>query len=225
MQHLKGAAAGTARPPKRNRSWAKGSLLEAPVSHHDRRFLFPGQIVPKIPLITEHDTDTKPIYKLISMEEMTMDYRGDYFTCRLMKMVSNARLRLPAIFAAALLLTLFICSMPVPEAAAKNFSSLPDMSTTRYGHSMTLLQNGTVLIAGGFNNNDCLKTAEIYDPETGQIAPARDMKAARMDHTATLLANGKVLITGGRNGAAAVNSAEIYDPSTNAFKATAENVA
>jgi len=153
-----------------------------------------------------------------------MDYQGEYFPRRLLKMASSACLRLPAVISTALLLTLIICLMPVPQAAAKNFSSLPDMSTTRYGHSMTLLQNGTVLIAGGFNNNDSLKTAEIYDPETGQIAPARDMKAARMDHTATLLANGKVLVTGGRNGAAAVNTAEIFDPSTNAFKTTAENI-
>ena len=103
----------------------------------------------------------------------------------------RTRLRPPKFVHLITAILLLFCCILVPHAGAKNFSTMANMAATRYGHTASLLPNGQVLIAGGYDNTNCLKTAEIYNPETGTITPAKDMKSARMDHTATLLANGK----------------------------------
>ena len=121
-------------------------------------------------------------------------------------------------YLATLAVALLCCCLAISRAEAKSFSPVAEMAANRYGHTVTLLPNGKVLIAGGYNNDHTLSKAEIFDPATGEIVATRDMKAARMQHTATLLADGRVLITGGRSGTATVNSAEIYDPSSNSFK-------
>lgn len=82
-------------------------------------------------------------------------------------------------------------------ASTHGFHATGDMGTERAAHTATLLQNGKVLIAGGFNDTDILATAELFDPSTGTFTPTGAMTTARFAHTATLLANGKVLITGG----------------------------
>ena len=41
------------------------------------------------------------------------------------------------------------------------------MSIPRVGHSATLLEDGTVLVAGGSNEEGTLDTAEVYDPVRG----------------------------------------------------------
>jgi len=117
----------------------------------------------------------------------------------------------------ALAISLLLCAAQVQLTEAKTFSQQPEMTTTRYGHTMTLLANGKVLIAGGYDNSSYLSSAEIYDPETGSTTKAKNMKAARMNHTATLLVNGKVLLIGGRDGKSTIGSAEIFDPNSGTF--------
>jgi len=89
------------------------------------------------------------------------------------------------------------------------------MSTARIDHTATLLGNGKVLVAGGYNGA-YLSSAELYDPVTNTWALAGSMSTARSIHTATLLGSGKVLIAGGSNGAY-LSSAELYDPATNTW--------
>ncbi|MBU5638894.1 hypothetical protein KOM00_19395 [Geomonas sp. Red69] len=105
-------------------------------------------------------------------------------------------------------------------ALAQNFTYQAEMGAMRYGHSVTLLPSGKVLIAGGYNDTSCLNSADIYDPKTGAISKARPMLFPRKDHSATLMANGKVLIVGGRNGLETVKAAEIFDPATGVFNKT-----
>jgi hypothetical protein len=129
------------------------------------------------------------------------------------------------------------------------FHATGDMGTERAAHTATLLQNGKVLITGGFNSSEVLATAELFDPATGAFTPTGAMTTFRFAHTATLLANGKVLVTGGTNNIAALGShdsqtaallangkalvrggssatsfdlatAELYDPATGTFTAT-----
>ena len=112
---------------------------------------------------------------------------------------------------------------------AHGFHATGDMGTERAGHTATLLQNGKVLIAGGYNNTEVLATAELFDPATGTFAPTGVMTTTRFSHTATLLANGQVLIAGGSpnlgdlSGADNpddLSTAELFDPATGTFTAT-----
>ena len=100
-----------------------------------------------------------------------------------------------------------------------------------YGHTATLLQNGEVLLAGGFVNSvwdyagisSSDNGAGLYDSATGVFSGTGNMTANRGDHTATLLTNGKVLIAGGADQdptGTGLASAELYDPSTGTFTQT-----
>ncbi len=70
------------------------------------------------------------------------------------------------------------------------------------GQIATLLNDGTVLIAGGEDSsNAVLDLAEIYTPSTGLFTPtAGNMVDDRTLPTATLLPDGTVLIAGGGSG-------------------------
>jgi hypothetical protein len=137
----------------------------------------------------------------------------------------------------------------IPNFSAHGFPPTGDMGTARASHTATLLPNGQVLIAGGFNSTEVLATSELFDPVTGTFTATGTMTSARFLHTATLLANGKVLITRGSdsltalsthvsrsrtvlaNGKALISdgspvssfdvaTAELYDPATGTFTAT-----
>ena len=88
-------------------------------------------------------------------------------------------------------------------------------------HSATLLQNGMVLVAGGFSNSGPLSRADLYDPASGTWSPTGALPVAVFLHAATLLPNGAVLATGGTVGADAFSTAaEIYDPRNGTWTAT-----
>src|SRR5271157_4668155 len=75
------------------------------------------------------------------------------------------------------------------------------MQTARVDHTATLLPNGKVLVAGGYDNNgNVFASAELYDPTTGTWTETGPLNTARDSHTATLLPNGRVLVAGGCNG-------------------------
>ena len=100
------------------------------------------------------------------------------------------------------------------------------MKSGREFQTATLLQNGEVLVAGGFNSCDddfCtdLSSAERYDPVTGEWLPTASMSVGREQHTATMLPDGDVLVAGGLNegGGSGIqrtfSSVELYDPIDN----------
>ncbi len=108
--------------------------------------------------------------------------------------------------------------------------NIPDMLQARTNHQATLLNDGTVLVTGGFTG--CVDTTtppggcatsldkvELYRPDPnnivgGQWENQEIMFNRRGDHTATLLADGNVLVCGGYSwaGSGAMDSAEIFFP-------------
>jgi hypothetical protein len=119
-----------------------------------------------------------------------------------------------------------LLSATLPAGASPFFNNSP-LSIARDNHTATLLSNGKVLVAGGYNGSS-IAISELYDPTTGTSATNGALTTARYQHTATLLENGKVLVTGGLHtvsggGGVSQNptaSAELYDPVANTWTVT-----
>jgi Galactose oxidase, central domain/Dockerin type I domain len=95
------------------------------------------------------------------------------------------------------------------------------LHTARSNHTVTLLPNGKVLVAGGFDCCNVLASAELYDPTSGTWSATGSLGTARYNHTATLLPNGKVLVAGGSGSDYGdLASAELYDPTSGTWSAT-----
>jgi N-acetylneuraminic acid mutarotase len=97
-----------------------------------------------------------------------------------------------------------------------------EMTTQRSGHTATLLGEGQVLVAGGFDvsGQKEISAAELYDPGSGKWTATGPLLAARGNHTDTLLNNGKILICGGWYTNHVLSSAELYDPTAGTWAST-----
>ncbi len=94
------------------------------------------------------------------------------------------------------------------------------MSTPRFEHSATALDDGRVLIAGGQGPpangiSGALATTEIYDPAVDSFRKSNDMGDARFNHTAVKLPDRTVMVVGGAggtNGDTSLTTAEVFNP-------------
>ncbi|MFA5806464.1 MAG: kelch repeat-containing protein [Melioribacteraceae bacterium] len=97
-----------------------------------------------------------------------------------------------------------------------------------YGQNVVLLQDGNVLVTGGyvFASNDttgALKECELYNYSEQKWEIVSKLNTGRYDHFATLLNDGKVLVTGGKkiyHGVILLNTCEIFDPVTKEWSYT-----
>ncbi|MEU1284468.1 kelch repeat-containing protein [Kitasatospora sp. NPDC005856] len=114
----------------------------------------------------------------------------------------------------------------VYDPAAGTWTAGVPLRFPRRLHTVTRLDDGRVLIAGGTSGASPLSPglagAELYDPADGSWKTAADMREARWGHSAVLLADKRVLVAGGvavRSGDSvkALRSAEIYDPATDTW--------
>jgi hypothetical protein len=116
-----------------------------------------------------------------------------------------------------------VASAEIFRAASLRFQPTGSLHRARSGHTATLLNDGTVLIAGG-GDGELIAGAELYDPKTGTFSETGSLSTPRHKHTAGLLPDGRVLIAGGsdeRDWHGTMNSTEIYDPHTGKFTAAA----
>jgi len=103
------------------------------------------------------------------------------------------------------------------EAFVPQWETTGAMGTARQACTATLLPDGRVLVAGGYNGSTphtFYASAELYDPAAGTWQSTGSMTSGRAGHKAMLLPDGKVLVSGGYNGAY-LASAELYDPAAN----------
>ncbi len=118
----------------------------------------------------------------------------------------------------------------VYDPTAKTFTAvMGTMTSRRWSHTATSLNNEKILITGGFQdtNFSATSSADLFDPVSGTFKPTGITDRPRGRHSATLLANGRVLIAGGLNrfvGGFAdttdelYSSAELYDPAIGTFQ-------
>jgi hypothetical protein len=101
------------------------------------------------------------------------------------------------------------------------FVDTGSLNDARYAHTATLLNNGMVLMAGGYGDSGLIAGAELFAPATGTFTPTGSLHDARYEHTATLLSNGMVLIAGGIDSSGfPTTSAELYNPANGTFTPT-----
>ena len=85
------------------------------------------------------------------------------------------------------------------------------MLAKRQSHAAALLQNGKVLVTGGYQPGDTTE-CELFDPATGTWSVTGSMVAKRSMHEAAAQFDGSVLVTGGDS--PSLMSTEVYNPAT-----------
>ena len=90
-----------------------------------------------------------------------------------------------------------LASAEVYEPASGRWTPTASMSQPRSYASVTTLDGGKVLVAGGAFDTAPLALAELYDPIARSWSSLPKMSVPRLHHTATLLADGRVLVVGG----------------------------
>ena len=107
------------------------------------------------------------------------------------------------------------------DASAQSFSAAAGVAPNRLRYSATRLNDGRILIAGGFDPQGPSKQASLLDPAAKSLKAAPDMMCGHGFHSATLLGDGRVLIAGASiSDDLSSDCAEIYDPAANRFQLT-----
>jgi hypothetical protein len=89
----------------------------------------------------------------------------------------------------------------------------------RYGPTGAALPGGRALVAGGYDGNDNVDIAEIFDPATNSFSSAGvgRLIGKRQEAAGASLPDGRVLIAGGYDGTA-LSSAQVLGVPSNSFK-------
>src|SRR5436190_780167 len=80
------------------------------------------------------------------------------------------------------------------------------MTHAKSGHTLTLLNDGRVLVIGGsdlwhWGNPPAGTAVEIYDPVSGMFSAPTTTLSGLVDHTAGRTREGEIIVAGGRTAA------------------------
>lgn len=112
-------------------------------------------------------------------------------------------------------------STEIWDPATGQWTPASPLSSARFEHTATMLEDGRVLVVGGLGARDGgstvspLDSAELFDPSAGIFVATGRTAEGRTNHAAVRLPDGSVLVAGGAGGASgdvSLASAERYDP-------------
>lgn len=109
------------------------------------------------------------------------------------------------------------------HAAAGAPSVVVRMAEPRASHGANLLEDGTVLVTGGFrkaadgHSQLYARTTEVFDPRTNKVVAGPRMHHARSGHVTAMLSDSSVLVAGGWGEHGALRSAELFEPGSRRF--------
>jgi N-acetylneuraminic acid mutarotase len=118
-------------------------------------------------------------------------------------------------------------SVEIYDPRTTSWRAAAPMSKPRYFHGAVLLENGRVLVAGGWyatsNSDPSHATAEIYDPAADKWTATQSMAKARAAHMLVRLPDGRVLAAGGVDPDYHVQvGSELFDPASGAWRASGD---
>ncbi|XP_022244488.1 influenza virus NS1A-binding protein homolog isoform X2 [Limulus polyphemus] len=105
-----------------------------------------------------------------------------------------------------------------PESVEKTniYSMIPPMSSGRCAVGTTELQ-GKLLVCGGYDRGECLRTVELHDPITNKWTTMESLKSPRGRFDVAVVDN-EVYAIGGSDGTKELNSVEVFSPVTSTWK-------
>lgn len=102
-------------------------------------------------------------------------------------------------------------------APVGTWADAPDLAAIRGTASAVVLDDGTVLVAGGGVGALAVAATEILEPDADAWQDVGPLAEARRGHQAVLLDDGRVLVAGGLSAGTPLASAEVYDPGTRSW--------
>ena len=92
----------------------------------------------------------------------------------------------------------------------------------RAGHTATLLDDGRVLIVGGYDGRWPVAEAELWDPDSGVSLAVGRMAVPRFNHRAVRLGDGSVAVFGGATEVDAFSEIEIWSAAIRGFQSAGQ---
>src|SRR6266566_928419 len=104
---------------------------------------------------------------------------------------------------------------PAAQVPSGTWAPAANMAEARLGASAALLQDGSVLIAGGAKDGEPLASVEIFN--RGSFSATGSMLLARWNAAAVTLKDGRILIAGGSTSSGPTSETELYNPATRSW--------